>query len=328
MEFELAEVWNEAAQQLIDEQQRRVELERKLNSIRATRELVLQLARRQPDQFISKFAGSGIPLGFLGRVVEDADPTDSVAMLDIERRYKRLCRGEALLTPAVTSRFHCAYKRSSDPFFRLRPLKTELLWPDPLIVRFYDVTSPRQRGRLSRLAGPRLVTSKVTGRPGESGRSTQGRVGKMAFLPRGSDPVVGQFHRLVEAFTGLSSETAEDLQVVNYGVGGHYEPHVDFYGSYEIGDFSYPRDRLATFLFYLNSVGAGGATVFPLLGVAAPPVPGSALFWFNLRRSGLADSRTVHASCPVLLGAKSIANFWLHESGQEFRHRCGTSEDE
>ena len=45
--------------------------------------------------------------------------------------------------------------------------------------------------------------------------------------------------------------------------------------------------------------------MFPLLGVAAPPVPGSALFWYNLRRSGQADHRTVHASCPVLLGAKS-----------------------
>ena len=50
---------------------------------------------------------------------------------------------------------------------------------------------------------------------------------------------------------------------------------------------------------------AGGATVFPLLGVAAPPSPGSALFWYNLRRSGRPDYRTVHASCPVLLGAKS-----------------------
>ena len=55
----------------------------------------------------------------------------------------------------------------------------------------------------------------------------------------------------------------------------------------------------------LNTVAAGGATVFPLLGVAAPPSAGSALFWYNLRRSGRPDHRTVHASCPVLLGAKT-----------------------
>lgn len=28
--------------------------------------------------------------------------------------------------------------------------------------------------------------------------------------------------------TGLSTDTAEELQVVNYGIGGHYEPHFDF----------------------------------------------------------------------------------------------------
>ena len=34
--------------------------------------------------------------------------------------------------------------------------------------------------------------------------------------------------------TGLNLDTAEALQVVNYGMGGHYEPHIDFAGvSYE-----------------------------------------------------------------------------------------------
>jgi prolyl 4-hydroxylase len=37
--------------------------------------------------------------------------------------------------------------------------------------------------------------------------------------------VVQTVVRRVIDMTGLSMETAEELQVVNYGIGGHYEPH-------------------------------------------------------------------------------------------------------
>lgn len=34
--------------------------------------------------------------------------------------------------------------------------------------------------------------------------------------------------RRVEHMTSMTVDTAEELQVVNYGIGGHYEPHFDF----------------------------------------------------------------------------------------------------
>jgi prolyl 4-hydroxylase len=37
-----------------------------------------------------------------------------------------------------------------------------------------------------------------------------------------------QMSRRVGAITGLDMSTAEDLQVCNYGIGGHYEPHFDY----------------------------------------------------------------------------------------------------
>ena len=39
--------------------------------------------------------------------------------------------------------------------------------------------------------------------------------------------VVFCFHRVGDV-TGLNMETSEELQVANYGMGGHYEPHFDF----------------------------------------------------------------------------------------------------
>ena len=70
-------------------------------------------------------------------------------------------------------------------------------------------------------------------------------------------------------------------QVVSYGTGGHYEPHVDFYGEYL--DEVNRGDRISTILFYLNKVKSGGSTVFPFLGLSVQPIKGSALFWHNLR---------------------------------------------
>ena len=70
-------------------------------------------------------------------------------------------------------------------------------------------------------------------------------------------------------------------QVVSYGTGGHYEPHVDYYGEYL--DEVNRGDRISTLLFYLNEVKSGGATVFPFLRLSVQPIKGSVLFWHNLR---------------------------------------------
>lgn len=54
------------------------------------------------------------------------------------------------------------------------------------------------------------------------------RISKSAWLKEHEDFVVANVAKRVEAITGLTTETAEELQVVNYGVGGHYDPHYDF----------------------------------------------------------------------------------------------------
>ena len=41
-------------------------------------------------------------------------------------------------------------------------------------------------------------------------------------------------------------------------------------------------ERLLTFMVYLSTVRAGGATVFPALGLVVPPQEGTALFWHTI----------------------------------------------
>ena len=55
----------------------------------------------------------------------------------------------------------------------------------------------------------------------------------------------------------LNLTSAEELQVQNYGIGGHYEPHFD-YG--RKGEDGARGNRLATFMLYLSDVQAGGST--------------------------------------------------------------------
>ena len=73
---------------------------------------------------------------------------------------------------------------------------------------------------------------------------------------------------------GLNGSNAESLQVVSYGIGGHYEPHVDYFNSVHEAKEEKGNDRMATMMFYLNDVRSGGATVFPLLDIAITPTKG------------------------------------------------------
>ena len=54
------------------------------------------------------------------------------------------------------------------------------------------------------------------------------RISKTAWLRSEEDESIENIYRRVGHLTGLSMDTSEELQVSNYGIGGHYEPHFDF----------------------------------------------------------------------------------------------------
>ncbi|XP_064451946.1 prolyl 4-hydroxylase subunit alpha-2 isoform X4 [Mirounga angustirostris] len=137
---------------------------------------------------------------------------------------------------------------------------------------------------------------------------------------------------IVRYYDVMSDEEIERIKeiakpkVANYGMGGQYEPHFDFSRRPFDSGLKTEGNRLATFLNYMSDVEAGGATVFPDLGAAIWPKKGTAVFWYNLLRSGEGDYRTRHAACPVLVGCKWVSNKWFHERGQEFLRPCGSTE--
>uniref|UniRef100_A0A8C8E037 procollagen-proline 4-dioxygenase n=1 Tax=Oryzias sinensis TaxID=183150 RepID=A0A8C8E037_9TELE len=244
--------------------------------------------------------------------------------------YEALCRGEGLqLTEARRSRLFCRYhdgKRS--PRLLLKPIKEEDEWDSPHIVRYLNILSDQEIEKIKELAKPRLARATV--RDPKTGVLTTApyRVSKSAWLEGEDDPVIDRVNQRIQDITGLTVETAELLQVANYGVGGQYEPHFDFSRKDEPDAFKRlgTGNRMATFLNYMSDVEAGGATVFPDFGASIWPRKGTAVFWYNLFRSGEGDYRTRHAACPVLVGSKWVSNKWIHERGQEFRRPCGLTE--
>ncbi|XP_060073648.1 prolyl 4-hydroxylase subunit alpha-1-like [Ylistrum balloti] len=159
------------------------------------------------------------------------------------------------------------------------------------------------------------------------------RTGDSASLKIRTSTTV-KLEKRIELLTGLDAsvgrdiKTSDKLQVVNYGLGGHYSRHYDdIYCRTETAMHhgNYTRnERIATWIFYLNDVEAGGATVFPLLKIRIVPIKGSAVFWYNLMPSGETDFRSQHAACPVILGTKWITTKWIRELGQELRKPCKT----
>ncbi|XP_034746141.1 prolyl 4-hydroxylase subunit alpha-2-like isoform X3 [Etheostoma cragini] len=242
--------------------------------------------------------------------------------------YEALCRGEGLqMNDARRSRLFCRYQDGKrNPRLLLKPMKEEDEWDSPHIVRYLDVLSHKEIEKIKELAKPRLARATV--RDPKTGVLTTAnyRVSKSAWLDKEDDPVIDMVNRRIEDITGLTVDTAELLQVANYGVGGQYEPHYDFSRRPFDSNYNGDGNRLATFLNYMSDVEAGGATVFPDFGAAISPRKGTAVFWYNLFKSGEGDYRTRHAACPVLVGSKWVSNKWFHERGQEFRRPCGLTE--
>ncbi|XP_034243816.1 prolyl 4-hydroxylase subunit alpha-1 isoform X3 [Thrips palmi] len=264
------------------------------------------------------------PLTFSEKKLGDVDE------LPERELYERLCRGEVKMSPAKEAKLKCRYVHHNNPFLFLARLKEEEAFLSPRILLYHNILADSEIETIKRLAQPRLKRATVQNYKTGELETASYRISKSAWLREEEHPHIAAVVKRVEDLSGLTCDTAEELQVVNYGIGGHYEPHFDFARRGEQNAFKSlgTGNRIATTLFYMSDVPQGGATVFPHLRAALYPTKGTAAFWFNLHRNGEGDYRTRHAACPVLTGSKWVSNKWLHERGQEFKRRCGLTEHE
>ena len=197
----------------------------------------------------------------------------------------------------------------------------------PRLQQIHGFMSPEECEHVIEIAQQhmqRLVTGNGTG----SGTS----------INRFWDPVMTRIQRRISNIIMLPMQNNEDIQILNYAVDQEYPVHTDILPDFVIED-SIGWQRMATVLVYLNTVTAGGETVFPdglwkdagvfeteavneekdarvsdcaRGNVHGRPVAGEAAIFWSVDTSNVEDARSQHAGCPVVEGEKWAMNFWFH----------------
>ncbi|XP_017058805.1 prolyl 4-hydroxylase subunit alpha-1 [Drosophila ficusphila] len=238
--------------------------------------------------------------------------------------YTRLCQGRKLPEKRTGAPLSCYLDGKRHAYFTLAPLQVEPVHLDPEINVYHGMLSSNQIMSVFEEADKlEMVRSAVAGSGGT--RAVRDlRVSQQTWLDYTS-PVMKSISRIIQFVSGFDMAGSEFMQVANYGVGGQYEPHPDYFEVNLPKDFK--GDRISTSMFYLSEVEQGGFTVFTKLNVFLPPVKGAMVMWHNLHRSLDVDARTLHAGCPVIVGSKRIGNIWMHSGYQEFRRPCNLTSD-
>jgi len=285
----------------------------------------------------------------LGVIPPKTQDRDKMITANDHRNFAALCRGVPLLPRSISKNLQCYYTTQGDPYFLYQPLKMEVHHPRPhLVVSFHGVLSPKEADGLVATAQPRMQQASI----GHGKEVSEMRVSRNCWIKDFESKLVDKLSPRINWITRLQTsrpldlhhegqeEEYEQLQIANYGIGGHYQSHQDPMFVYKDPEFLVysvenkngrppyvTGDRLATFMLYLSEVPLGGWTAFPRLGVAIAPSKGSAVFWYNLKTSGKSDMAMLHGGCPVVLGSKWVANKWIRENANMFHSPCGSHID-
>jgi len=159
---------------------------------------------------------------------------------------------------------------------------------------------------------PSTVVEPITGEQRVAGYRDSA---SMFFLP-GETPFIAALEARFAAIMNLPVDHGEGLQVLRYGPGNQYAPHVDFLvPDNESSEQSLRRSgqRVSSLVVYLNDVPGGGETTFPKVGLSVSPIRGNAVYFEYCNSRGQVDATSLHAGAPVTAGEKWAVTKWMRE---------------
>lgn len=184
----------------------------------------------------------------------------------------------------------------------------------PHIVVFGKLLSDDECDALMQAARPRLSRSLTVAVKTGGEELNDDRTSRGMFFTRGENELVSRIEARIARLLDWPLENGEGLQVLQYLPGAEYKPHHDYFDPAEPGTASILArggQRVGTLILYLGEPEAGGATVFPDIGLEVMPQRGHAVF-FSYDQPH-ASTLTLHGGAPVLAGEKWVATKWLRE---------------
>lgn len=131
-----------------------------------------------------------------------------------------------------------------------------------------------------------------------------------------TDPPVHALTASLATVSGIDPAFAEPLQGQRYQEGQEFKAHTDYFEPHG-PDFerfcSRSGQRTWTFMIYLNTVTAGGATRFKAIGKTVQPEAGKLLAWNNRLPDGGCNADTIHHALKVRKGRKYVITQWYRE---------------
>ena len=173
-------------------------------------------------------------------------------------------------------------------------------YPKPVVIE--NFLSENERIHIKQEAKSKLQVSTVDK---DRRVDEQIRKSETAWLST-EDPIVRSVVERCVSRTDRPIENCEQLQVLRYREGGHYNPHQDVF-------YQDKNKRLYTFIIALNDEYEGGETAFPYLNEKYKLNAGDALFFHTLDNYGLDTSDALHGGEPVKSGEKWVCNLWVHK---------------
>ena len=234
--------------------------------------------------------------------------------------------------------YKCILVNNKLAYLQLGPLKVENLRYSPFRLIIHEIISTKEINYINKYTRHKLTYNNSLPLLGdfESGKRTG--ISKAAtYYPGNEIPgdIFLKLSRRWEIATGMNITDRNSgfaYRASIYGLAGLIENHSDSWGietgqklHKEIGANHANGDLIASFLIWLNDVGAGGGTFFSSNNAEGlvNPTRGSAVFWSNLKLSGVRDDLQYHGGCPVSSGSKFVLGKWIYHYSQWKNMPCG-----